>query len=138
MPNLNGRLRRIEAQIPPIETEEKYTIYDLAGEIITAIDAGHILDWSDKPPDKWTGMFCIDSLNNPTTADHFGAEIRSNANRLIHHGQKLVADFAKATGWRSVATEPYRSYTGYRANSAQELHDVMRAILDHGRQEDIS
>ena len=121
--NWNGRVKRIEEQVPTEPDEDAYTIQDFARDIIAAIDARHIVDWCDK---EQNADFDYTSLLSPTVADGLDKDEHSRVYALLHHAQKDVALVAEQTGWRSGGREDWH---GYRANSAQELRHVMEIIL---------
>jgi hypothetical protein len=125
--NLNGRLKRLEAQLPP-QPETEYTLADFANEVLKAIADGLIEDYSDKPPSDFGDY---SGMTSPTLADNLSEEDRSCAWGLLHQAQKLVADVCRVTGWRSplAAGEP-QDWKGYRVNSCGELRFIMGMVYD--------
>jgi len=123
MGGLNGRLRRLENDNPVPEPND-YTIYDLAREILAAIERGHIADH------VLTGIWRKASLLDPSVPDHCTGDERSEAWRLLYAAEKLTKDICRVTGWRSpLAAGDDREWLHWRCNSAQEMSDLMTAVL---------
>lgn len=117
--------RRMFARQQPadVQARARERVLTLCQDTLELIDEGLICDWTGEWAARCESPTTAMGLQNPRYGEVF---------TTLHRMRELIGQYAKVTGWRSPSHREgdFRTWRAYRANSAVEMADVAREIME--------